>query len=369
MSSSISSTNSGYTHDHRGRPLSSKMSALLSSTVIPKPKEFRKRQKPVSIADTDECASQSSEEDDRRVDDDILSSLKGDEIRRSRGFKSQRIRNNRIDIPDIEDVSGSDHPLSDYMEDISSSDDDEDYEAEAEEDEQDEDDESASSSSPSDFDTPSEAASAKPLNSIVTNLTASLKAVAQTFANDAFHFNFSPRITDEPIPSRFMDSFTAANKFSTTSPTPVAATAPSKEETPPPQENSEPAPAAKPARKKPLPLKTYSIHSTMIPHLRPREVRMNPEFYRIFAVENRMKKNGKLNQDFVGKAQMFLEPRTDYNQSYLLSEEEGEVFGIRKRFVSSYDNLKSQKVQNSATIHSSSPRLVSISSSDEEGDY
>lgn len=315
IDSNTNANSMNITHDHRGRRLSPALSELLSTTVIPpRPKEARKRQKspsPSAIMDDSENEDETESIEERRC---------------------QRIQQRRIDIPDMEDVSGSDHPLSDYMNDD-------------EDDEDVEDDESETESSFSDFDTPADSLS-KPLNSLVSNLTASLRAVAQTFASNSdssvHSFHFSPRITDEPIPSRFMhDSY---NKFKTGTP--------NNEQ----QQVQKEEPTMKP--KKPLPMKTYAVQSTLIPHLRPREVRMNPEFYRIFAVENRMKRNGKLNADFVGKAQMFLEPRSDYNQSYLLSEEEGEVFGIRKRFVSSYDNGKT----NSAT--NSSPRWVCINASD-----
>lgn len=317
IESNTNANSMNFTHDHRGRRLSPALSELLSTTVIPpRPKGARKRQKspsPSAIMDTDDSENDEAESIEER--------------------RCQRIQQRRIDIPDMEDVSGSDHPLSDYMND---------------EEEDAEDDESETESSFSDFDTPADSIS-KPLNSLVSNLTASLRAVAQTFASNndsSLHsFNFSPRITDEPIPSRFMhDSY---NKFKTTT------TVTNNEQQ---QEQPKEEQTLKP--KKPLAMKTYAIQSTLIPHLRPREVRMNPEFYRIFAVENRMKRNGKLNADFVGKAQMFLEPRSDYNQSYLLSEEEGEVFGIRKRFVSSYDNGKT----NSAT--NSSHRWVCINASD-----
>ncbi|KAK9365821.1 hypothetical protein V1509DRAFT_655214 [Lipomyces kononenkoae] len=60
-------------------------------------------------------------------------------------------------------------------------------------------------------------------------------------------------------------------------------------------------------------MKTYDIQQNCLPIFRPREPRMNGDFWRIFAMELQMRRNGKLSHDFYsGKARMVLAPRADY---------------------------------------------------------
>ncbi|CAN6596728.1 hypothetical protein TRVA0_001S03246 [Trichomonascus vanleenenianus] len=153
--------------------------------------------------------------------------------------------------------------------------------------------------------------------SFVSTFAKSLKKVASSFSMSQEKiyssqvFTFSPRSTDEPIPSRMMFSHGAVQSPRPSTPT-TPSTAPRKS-------------------KKPVNLKTYAVQTTLIPHLRPREVRMNPDFYRVYAVETLMRLNGKLNPDFQGRATMILEPRSDISVASLDSIEAEEMFGIRKR--------------------------------------
>ncbi|KAK9459310.1 uncharacterized protein V1516DRAFT_627721 [Lipomyces oligophaga] len=59
---------------------------------------------------------------------------------------------------------------------------------------------------------------------------------------------------------------------------------------------------------------TYDIQQNCLPIIRPREPRMNGDFFRILAMELEMRRHGKLSPDFYsGKARMVLAPRSDYN--------------------------------------------------------
>jgi hypothetical protein len=96
--------------------------------------------------------------------------------------------------------------------------------------------------------------------------------------------------------------------------------------------------AQRAASPRPKALTTFNVQETLLsPHCRPREPRLNSAFYRIYAVESCMRKSGKFDQNFLGRAQLVCEPRRDGNQRVYLVDEEQEVFGIRKRFVSKFD--------------------------------
>lgn len=86
------------------------------------------------------------------------------------------------------------------------------------------------------------------------------------------------------------------------------------------------------------PLTTFNVQETLLwPQFRPREPRLNSSFYRVYAVESCMRRAGKFDENFLGRAQLVCEPRRDGNQRVYLVDEEQEVFGIRKRFVSKFD--------------------------------
>ncbi|ANB13196.1 hypothetical protein AWJ20_1478 [Sugiyamaella lignohabitans] len=175
--------------------------------------------------------------------------------------------------------------------------------------------------------------------SIVSNLTASIKAIslmASSLSNTqqnvtTNYLSFGPRSMDEPHPAQLLVVSPTSSSNSTSNNSAASSST-----------NSNKSPStgnAAPPKLKPISLKTYRVQTTIIPGLRPRELRMNSDFYRVYAVELLMKRNGKVDEEFVGRAQMILGPRQDNNSSYLLEDEFGteEIFGIRKRFVSSFD--------------------------------
>ncbi|KAK9433876.1 hypothetical protein V1505DRAFT_360669 [Lipomyces doorenjongii] len=60
-------------------------------------------------------------------------------------------------------------------------------------------------------------------------------------------------------------------------------------------------------------MQTYDVQQNCLPIFRPREPRMNGDFFRILAMELQMRRHGKLSHDFYsGKARMVLAPRHDY---------------------------------------------------------
>lgn len=222
----------------------------------------------------------------------------------SRDSNSVRLTRRKISIPVIEPALQN-HPLSDSSE------------VEADE-------VFSSTNSPAEPNQPTNNGN-EPKKSFVSNLTASLKAlsgVAQSLTSSQENLYssrmlvFSPRATDESIPN-------------------YRATTVKSQRT---SESSTAKPINGPMS---ISMTTYNVQSNLIPQLRPRELRMNSEFYRVYAVESLMRAHGKLDEDFQGRAQMILPPRQDYNE-YVLDEDDKieTVFGIRKRFVSSFDSPK-----------------------------
>ncbi|KAK9237928.1 hypothetical protein V1525DRAFT_129335 [Lipomyces kononenkoae] len=60
-------------------------------------------------------------------------------------------------------------------------------------------------------------------------------------------------------------------------------------------------------------MQTYDVQQNCLPIFRPREPRMNGDFWRVLAMELQMRRHGKLGHDFYsGKARMVLAPRADY---------------------------------------------------------
>ncbi|KAG5362985.1 hypothetical protein CJU89_2128 [Yarrowia sp. B02] len=177
---------------------------------------------------------------------------------------------------------------------------------------------------------------------LVSNITKSFKAFsnaasklstsqqAQVSSKSAL-FAFSPRSTDE-----CMVMTDELNQ---------AAAAAAADNAGCSHEEAAAAAAASTASPRNIPLKTYNYSSTLLPVVRPREHRMNPDFLRVYASEALMRQRGKLDPDFVGRATMLLPPRTDNPDSFyrLKAGIDGEwekVFGIRKRFVTKFDDKR-----------------------------
>jgi hypothetical protein len=309
--------NGKITHDHRGRKLPPALSQLLSDTVIPRPK-YRRRTGSSSTTGSSvlsvfyEPSDSTSYAHSRAIncpsserleDEDWIGSVSSSSsiTSSSTSFNSSTLsaptkRQRRI-IPQFE-ASHDDHPLLD------DDDDDNDIDNGSEDE-----DEWTAASQLTEVITKTRRLLGK--KSFVSNLTASLKVLssvasslssAQQRMDTANVLAFTPSIMDEPHPSRFMV----------------------------------PTATAVPERKISISLQTYNIQTTLPPHLRPREMRMNCDFYRIYALECLMRQNGKFDPEFQGRAQMILEPRKDYNQSFYV-DDGGEFFGIRKRFVSRFD--------------------------------
>lgn len=178
---------------------------------------------------------------------------------------------------------------------------------------------------------------------LVSNITKSFKAFsnaaskfstsqqAQVSSNSAL-FAFSPRSTDECMV--MTDELNQA-----------AAAAAADNAGCSHEEAAQAAAATSNASPRNIPLKTYNYCSTLLPVVRPREHRMNPDFLRVYASEALMRQRGKLDPDFVGRATMLLPPRTDNPDSFyrLKAGIDGEwekVFGIRKRFVTKFDDKR-----------------------------
>lgn len=122
-------------------------------------------------------------------------------------------------------------------------------------------------------------ASLKAFTSVASSLSSSQRSLLSS-SNDVFAF--SPRSTDEPIPVTRVMSMP-----------PVRPSKPLKEV-------------------KIIALETYSIQEYSLPTPpRHRDIRENPDFLRIYALEILMRKNGKLSSGFSGKAQVALLPRLD----------------------------------------------------------
>lgn len=229
----------------------------------------------------------------------------------SRDSSSVRLTRRKISIPVIEPALQN-HPLSDSSE-------------------TDADETFSSANSPAELNQPTDSNTNEPKKSFVSNLTASLKAlsgVAQSFTSSQENLYtsrmlvFSPRATDESIPN-------------------YRATTVKKQQQQTRKDATAGGPTAKTIGPMSISMTTYNVQSNLIPQLRPRELRMNSEFYRVYAVESLMRAHGKLDEDFQGRAQMILPPRQDHNE-YVLDEDDKieTVFGIRKRFVSSFDSPK-----------------------------
>lgn len=177
----------------------------------------------------------------------------------------------------------------------------------------------------------------KSYRNFVSNLTASIKAismVASSFSssqqslissNDVF--KFSPRSTDEPIPrntGRFAVASASkpkrekAAKLEKPAASPeavAAAVAAVREAAAEAAAEEQPQPAqtpSAPSRPKAIPMDTYNVQEYAMPAMpRGRDFRENPNFLRIYALESLMKKHGKFDPSFPGKAQVALVPRTD----------------------------------------------------------
>jgi hypothetical protein len=320
-----------FTHDHKGRALSPAMSQLLNSTVIPVPKRrqrlpkknhlLRKRTLVAAVGpqspyfgDIEDSLNDEDDYFNLSITSDVLSSSNDDasEIFERAGspnsvesdwtsddcayscpspgiYSPKRATSVRkkVELPLVE--SCNDHPLSVKVEDVVMVD----QQVER------------SDPVPSFDDSSANGKSKITLpRSFVSNLSLSLKALQSMAASisssqDKLYarnlFAFSPRQMDEPIPQQL--------------------------------------PNHKPSRA--ISLTTYNIQSTVIAQLRPRELRINSQFYRVYAAETLMRKNGKLDENFLGRAKPILEPRKD-NQKFFLDDGD-EVFGIRKRFVSQFD--------------------------------
>ncbi|QNP99650.1 hypothetical protein B0I72DRAFT_139519 [Yarrowia lipolytica] len=177
---------------------------------------------------------------------------------------------------------------------------------------------------------------------LVSNITKSFKAFsnaaskfstsqqAQVSSNSAL-FAFSPRSTDEcMVMTDELNQAAAAAAADNAGCT---------------HEEAATATSTSTASPRNIPLKTYNYSSTLLPVVRPREHRMNPDFLRVYASEALMRQRGKLDPDFVGRATMLLPPRTDNPDSFyrLKAGIDGEwekVFGIRKRFVTKFDDKR-----------------------------
>lgn len=129
-------------------------------------------------------------------------------------------------------------------------------------------------------------------------------------------FTFSPRSTDECAPSGFREP---ARQMAM----PIVARGGGRNMTVPVRMRSRiaaqsaiataPAPAtAKPEPPKDIVLDTYSVqHHILPPPPRVRDIRENPDFLRVYALESLMRRNGKLDPGFEGKACVALVPRAD----------------------------------------------------------
>jgi hypothetical protein len=180
------------------------------------------------------------------------------------------------------------------------------------------------------------------------NSTTSNKTTNNNNGNNYLFFAFSPRLTDDPIPILWQSNKPDLQQ-------------PSDEEQQQDVETYEIIPRS-------VSLKTYSVQATLNPHLRPREIRMNPDFYRIYAMETLMRVNGKLNPAFEGRARMLLEPRKDIGRHYLnvieRNDLEADVFyGIRKRFVSAYDR-SNRSLNKNSSVNKRNNRWVSMNASE-----
>lgn len=341
-----------YTHDHKGQALSPAMGELLNATVIPVPKRNIKRKIKESRVDGQTVVSPQSSPyfgdiDDGAFEDEFFdlsleqrpvlggfsppsistifdeagspNSLESDWTSDDGGlscpsplpFESKRVASVRkkIEFPVAEACDA--HPLTDVdslNDEVDSS-----FGKECE---------------PCALREKSEERKSRLPLSFVSNLTASLKAlqsVAMSISTSQEKlyarslFAFSPRVMDEPIP-RFLQRPKHSPTTSSTHKHPKA-----------------------------ISLTTYNVQSTVIAHLRPRELRVNSQFYRVYAVETLMRLNGKLDDEFPGRARPILEPRLD-NRKYFLDDGD-EVFGIKKRFVSQFD--VKEKKNKSVTIPSS----------------
>lgn len=190
----------------------------------------------------------------------------------------------------------------------------------------------------------------------VSNLTASFKAISsvatsfstshQKFITSTDVFKFSPRSTDEPIPSRQAPIFIEnsensgasrkkiearilsknklmKDKTEVLSPSPIT-TKPLSTTTKPttasdkvePQAESKVGQGAKEedheTQVKNIPLQTYSVEEyALAPIPKGRDYRENSEFLRMYSLENRMRRNGKFGSTGASKAQVVLMPRKD----------------------------------------------------------
>lgn len=170
-------------------------------------------------------------------------------------------------------------------------------------------------------DAPLEEPSAKKPFSFMSQFTASIKAFTsaasslsmshQSLLSSSDVFQFSPRSTDEPIPRCNGRSLSLSappvrrSKMRNMSSTAL------KDSTVP---QAQTAPTAVPQAKKPkvIALETYSVQEFALPPPpRQRDIRENPDFLRIYAIESVMRKNGTLASDAPGKAQVALLPRLD----------------------------------------------------------
>lgn len=216
--------------------------------------------------------------------------------------------------------------------------------------------------------------STAPKKSIVSNITASFKAFssaaskfstsqqAQVSSTSAI-FAFSPRSTDECMVN-FGDE--KADKVTDELNQELS------EELTMDTDQTEASVTTKKSPHTPrnIPLKTYNFRSTLLPVIRPREHRMNPDFLRIYASEALMRKRGKIDPDFVGRAQMLLPPRNDNPDSFYrlkagLDGEWERVFGIRKRFVTKFDVQKRSLIACSKQVPA---RWVPYTGEEEEED-
>lgn len=162
--------------------------------------------------------------------------------------------------------------------------------------------------------------------SFVSHLSASLKALTsaassfsasnQALLSSTDVFTFSPRSTDEPIPRNVIVRPEIAPLRSGRGMT-VPSRTRSKINLQPavvtpvqPQQSTESAEVPPPP--KVIALETYSVQEfTLPPPPRARDIRENPDFLRIYALEVLMRKHGKLDLNFPGKAQVALMPRAD----------------------------------------------------------
>lgn len=137
-----------------------------------------------------------------------------------------------------------------------------------------------------------------------TSAASALSASQQSLLSNSDVFAFSPRSTDEPIPRSPCRSMNLA---------PPVRRAKRPQIVKPKVSVAVPAAAAVPVANKPkvIALETYSVQEFALPtpNLRPRDIRENPDFLRIYSLEILMRKNGKLNCG--GKAQVALLPRSD----------------------------------------------------------